>query len=330
MTSSPQKSAIPQTPPSTVATKPSAPASKPAPKSSVIDKIQPFAIGGLSGMLSTTIVQPVDMIKVQIQVRSEGGKTRVGPLQVVRQIFSEGKGLSFFYKGLDSALIRQITYTTVRMGVYKTLFDEHKQKHGTVSMGYKSLFGLTAGFVGSFFGNPADLILIRLQADQNLKPELRRNYKNFFDAFGRIVREEGPLALWRGCVPTILRAMVLNFGMLGPFDEVKEQLNRRTKGPKDTISIRLTASAIAGFLCAFLSLPFDNIKTKLQKMVKRPDGTFPYSGITDCFIKSVKNEGVTKLWVGFPTFYFRIAPHAMFTLLFQDYITDSVKRLRGK
>ncbi len=35
------------------------------------DKIQPFVIGGLSGMTATCIIQPIDMIKVTIQLKSE-------------------------------------------------------------------------------------------------------------------------------------------------------------------------------------------------------------------------------------------------------------------
>lgn len=36
-----------------------------------LDKIQPFVIGGISGMFATCIIQPVDMIKVSIQLKSE-------------------------------------------------------------------------------------------------------------------------------------------------------------------------------------------------------------------------------------------------------------------
>jgi solute carrier family 25 oxoglutarate transporter 11 len=73
---------------------------------------------------------------------------------------------------------------------------------------------LLAGGIGSIFGTPADLVLIRMQADSTLPVDKRRNYKNFFDAFGRIVREEGVLGLWKGCAPTVVRAMSLNLGML--------------------------------------------------------------------------------------------------------------------
>ena len=299
-------------------------------KTSLLEKIQPFIIGGLSGMFSTCIIQPIDMIKVQIQVRSEkqGGKA-VSAFGVLSQLKQEGKSFAYLYKGLDSALIRQITYTTTRLGIYKTLFERHKSQHGDVSMAYKSLYGLTAGFIGSLVGNPADLILIRLQSDANLPPDRRRNYRNFGDAFSRIIKEEGVLSLWRGSGPTIVRAMVLNLGMLGPFDEVKERLNR-WNGKKDCLQNRLCASAVAGFLCSFFSLPFDNAKTKMQKMVRLPDGTLPYANFVDCLLKTVKTSGVTSLWVGFPTYYLRIAPHAMITLVTQDYLTDFAKRMKNK
>lgn len=50
-------------------------------------------------------------------------------------------------------------------------------------------------------------------------------YLNLLKAFKRIVKDEGVLSLWRGCVPTVIRAVVLNFGMLGPYDEAKERVN---------------------------------------------------------------------------------------------------------
>jgi solute carrier family 25 oxoglutarate transporter 11 len=88
------------------------------------------------------------------------------------------------------------------------------------------------------------------------------------------------------------------------------------------MSIRLTASAISGISVAIISLPFDNIKTKLMRMRKNPDGVFPYNGFFDCFSKSIKNEGFIGLWTGLGTFYMRIAPHAMITVLLQDYFHD--------
>lgn len=290
-----------------------------------------FLIGGVSGCTSTAIIQPVDMVKVQIQARSEalGKGSNVSPLTVVRSMLSNGKGIRQFYKGLDSAFMRQITYTTTRMGIYKTAFNKYEKKHGYVPFSMKALFSLSAGFIGSLTGNPADLILVRLQLDQTLPEAKRRGYTSFADAFSKIVRNEGVMQLWRGSTPTVVRAMMLNLGMLGPFDEVKERLNAYF-GEKDTLRVRLMASAVSGFLCSFLSLPFDNAKTKMQRMVPGPDGKLPYRHIFHCLQQTISHEGFARMWVGFPTFYFRIAPHAMLTLLMQDYIYQRIKGGRGK
>lgn len=88
------------------------------------------------------------------------------------------------------------------------------------------------------------------------------------------------------------------------------------------MSIRLVSSAISGVATACLSLPFDNVKTKIMKQKAGPDGKKPYSGFIDCFKKSIANEGVKGLWVGLPTYYARIAPHAMITVLLQDFFHD--------
>merc|ERR1712072_552486 len=81
------------------------------------------------------------------------------------------------------------------------------------------------------------------------------------------------------------------------------------------------ASAIAGFFASFFSLPFDFVKTQIQKMKPDPvTGEMPFRGPVDCAMQQVKTGGITRLWAGFPTYYFRIAPHAMITLIAQDQI----------
>ena len=59
-----------------------------------------------------------------------------------------------------------------------------------------------------------------LQADTTLPPEQRRNYKNAFDALGRIVKDEGVKGLFTGAGPTVVRACALNMGMIASNDQV--------------------------------------------------------------------------------------------------------------
>jgi hypothetical protein len=138
------------------------------------------------------------------------------------------------------------------------------------------------------------------------------------DALTSIAKSEGIGALWAGAAPTVVRAMALNFGQLAFFSEAKAQLKANTDLSARTQT--LSASAIAGFFASFFSLPFDFVKTRLQKQQKGPDGKVPYKGMADCFVKVAKQEGVLRFYRGFGTYYVRIAPHAMVTLIVADYL----------
>ncbi|KAH8884605.1 mitochondrial carrier [Thozetella sp. PMI_491] len=283
----------------------------------------PFINGGISGMVATTVIQPVDMIKVRIQLAGEGSAAgpKPTPLSVTREILASGKALDL-YTGLSAGLLRQAVYTTARIGIFDTLMGtlsaRAKANGQTVGFKERATAGLTAGGLAAMIGNPADLALIRMQSD-GLKPLAeRKNYKSVIDALGSIARGEGVAALWAGAAPTVVRAMALNFGQLAFFSEAKAQLKANTNWSANTQT--LTASAVAGFFASFFSLPFDFVKTRLQKQQKGPDGKVPYSGMVDCFAKVARREGLTRFYRGFGTYYVRIAPHAMVTLIVADYL----------
>lgn len=272
----------------------------------------PFVNGGLAGMAATTVIQPVDMIKVRLQLAGEGAKTgpKPTPISVTRDLIAAGKVMDL-YTGLSAGLLRQAVYTTARLGFFDTFMGSLKaraeSKGNKIGFKERAAAGLTAGGLAAMVGNPADLALIRMQSD-GLKPKAERaNYKSVFDALGRIVKSEGVGALWAGAYPTIVRAMALNFGQLAFFSETKSRLKDTSLGPRTQT---LIASATAGFFASFFSLPFDFVKTRLQKQTRRPDGTLPYKGMFDCFAKVTKDEGLLRFYRGFGTYYVRIAPHA--------------------
>lgn len=75
---------------------------------SAIAKAKPFIIGGLSGCIATCCIQPVDMVKVRLQLAGEGGaKGSTSPFHVLRTVLKEEGALSL-YKGLDAGIIRQV------------------------------------------------------------------------------------------------------------------------------------------------------------------------------------------------------------------------------
>jgi len=154
-----------------------------------------------------------------------------------------------------------------------------------------------------------------MQADATMPPEERRNYKNVIDAFTRIVKEEGVTSLWNGALPTIIRACALNVAMLVSYEEAKERITNWAGPDGSPFKIQASSSMLSAIAVAVISLPFDNVKTKMQKQKPLADGTMPYKGMPDCIAKSIAKEGITGFWAGLPTYYFRVGPHAIITLL---------------
>ena len=288
------------------------------------NQIRPFLSGGLAGCTATCCIQPIDTVKVRIQLQGENMTNmnipRKNALQLGKNIIKT-EGFPSLYKGLSAALLRQITYGAARLGIYKTLSNKYVAEGNSYNFARRLGCGLTAGALGSFIGTPADVTLVRMQADNILPIAQRRNYKHVFDAFGKIVSEEGITSLWRGSKPTMLRAMSLNVGMLSLGYQSKE-FYKSIYGEGKTTNILTSASA--GLFASGMSLPFDFIKTRIQKQIALPDGSLPYKGIVDCVQKVYKNEGALAFYRGFPTFYFRIAPHAMITILLLDYLEDKI------
>ncbi|KAJ5906017.1 mitochondrial 2-oxoglutarate/malate carrier protein [Penicillium subrubescens] len=284
----------------------------------------PFVNGGLAGMTATIVIQPVDMVKVRLQLAGEGARTGPKPsaLGITKEIIASGKALDL-YTGLSAGLLRQAVYTTARLGFFDTFIkklnvraEEQKRK---VTFAERAAAGLSAGGIAAMIGNPADLALVRMQSDGLKPPEARANYRSVFDALVRIPKQEGLAALWAGALPTVIRAMALNMGQLTFFAESKAQLKQHTSLSAQNQTF--AASAIAGFFASFLSLPFDFVKTRLQKQQKDlATGKVPYKGVLDCARKVVQEEGWLRFYRGFGTYYVRIAPHAMVTLIVADYL----------
>lgn len=250
------------------------------------------------------------MVKVRLQLFGEGSSTGPKPsaLTLARQIVAQDGVLSL-YAGLSAGLLRQVVYGTARLGLFFTFEDilKHRSEANgtTYGFGQRAIAGLAAGGLGSFIGNPVEVALIRMQSD-GLKPKAQRmDYRSVFSALSHVARTEGLKGLWSGAYPTIVRAMATNFGQLAFFSETKNQLTQRTKLSEQGKSV--VAACVAGFFASFFSLPFDFVKTRLQRQTK--GDAVQYKGLTDTFVHVAKEEGLLRFYRGFGTYFLRIAPH---------------------
>ena len=182
----------------------------------------------------------------------------------------------------------------------------------------KVLGGLLAGGVGTALGNPADVAMVRMQADGRLPGHLRHNYSSVADALPQMIRSKGFSSLWRGSLPTIMCAMVVTAAQLASYDQFKEALLSR-RVLEDGFATHFVASFLAGLVASIVSNPIDVVKTRIQNMSVMPGSPPPYRGSIDCAIKTVHNEGTLALYKGFVPNVARQGPftHTLFVTLEQ-------------
>jgi solute carrier family 25 oxoglutarate transporter 11 len=276
-----------------------------------------------AGMGAATFCHPLDTIRVQMQVDSEGGAKRQykGSFDATQKIVSREGVRRGLYAGLSAAFLRQWTYGACRMGIYSYLLNSQRSKDSKApSLASKLGFGLVSGGIGAFIGTPSELALVRMTADSK-KPLLdRRGYTSVVDCCSRIVREEGPLALWRGASITIMRACVLSSVQMGVTSEAKEHVTswgwfQHPNGVPTLFVSTLFASVFANTF----SMPFDVVKSRLQN--QNPSNPL-YKNAWDCAKKSIAQEGPLVMWRGFTPAFIKLAPYSVLSLMFLSKLTE--------
>lgn len=267
-------------------------------------------------MAATCFVQPLDLVKNRMQITKSAGGEKVTSLSILTNVI-KNEGVFKLYNGLSAGLLRQATYTTTRLGIYTWLFEKFSNPDGSPPGFFvKAGLGMAAGASGAFVGTPAEVALIRMTSDGNLPKDQRRNYKNVFDALIRIFKEEGLLTLWRGAIPTMGRAMVVNAAQLASYSQAKQAI-LGSGYVNDGIFCHFLASMFSGLVTTTASMPVDIAKTRIQNM-KMIDGKPEYKGAADVIVKVAKNEGFFALWKGFAPYYFRLGPHTVLTFIFLE------------
>ncbi|KAK6241300.1 Mitochondrial substrate/solute carrier - like 10 [Theobroma cacao] len=286
-----------------------------------------FVEGGIASIVAGASTHPLDLIKVRMQLQGEShvpnpsvqvyrpalamnstagnvsisqvvSQPRVGPISMGARII-QSEGVAALFSGVSATILRQTLYSTTRMGLYDILKNKWTDKESrNLPLASKIGAGLIAGGVGAAVGNPADVAMVRMQADGRLPIDQRRNYKSVIDALGQMTKQEGVGSLWRGSALTVNRAMIVTASQLATYDQIKEMILE--KGVmSDGIGTHVTASFAAGFVASVASNPIDVIKTRVMNMKVAPGAVPPYSGALDCALKTVRAEGPMALYKGF-------------------------------
>lgn len=184
---------------------------------------QYFLAGGFSGIFTTSIMAPGERIKVllQLQGSERGSKKYNGMVDCALKVYRDG-GIRNVFRGFCATLTRDVPGTGMYFLVYEYVQDKYKEKTGAKSMSSLSTIvaGGLAGMAYWLIGMPADVLKSRLQA----APEGTYR-KGMRSVFAELIRNEGPMALYKGVTPVMIRAFPANAACFGGVELLMKLLN---------------------------------------------------------------------------------------------------------
>lgn len=277
----------------------------------------PFAThitaGGCAGAMEALCCQPLDTIKVRMQLsrsgRAPGTKPR-GFIATGALIVRRETPLAL-YKGLGAVMMGIVPKMSIRFASFETYKTALADKNGKTSVGSIFLAGLGAGTTEAVVVvTPMEVVKIRLQAQQHslADPLDAPKYRNAGHAVYTIIREEGFATLWRGVSLTALRQATNQGANFTAYQELKKFASRMQPDLPELPSYQhMLIGLISGAMGPFSNAPIDTIKTRLQKSTAEP-GVSAFTRIKTIAGSMYREEGPKAFYKGITPRVLRVAP----------------------
>jgi len=248
--------------------------------------------GFLTGGTQASLTYPTEYVKTQLQLQSKTNPEFNGIIDCAKKTINE-HGVKGLYRGAGVRIIGAGFQQMFRWGAYTNLVNNvGRDANGKLSPVMNALCGMGAGVCEAVCAvTPVETVKTRVTDDQRRGTG---NYKGSADAIVKIMKNEGPMGLYRGAFPTILKQgtnqavrmplQVQIFAMLSMGDESKKQSPLYNGG----------AGFLAGCGSVLLTQPQDCVKSRMQGEAAKE----LYSGTVDCAMQMMKKEGPAVFFSG--------------------------------
>ncbi|XP_053416604.1 mitochondrial uncoupling protein 3 [Nycticebus coucang] len=266
-----------------------------------------FLGAGTAACFADLLTFPLDTAKVRLQIQGENQAAQAalgvqyrGVLgTILTMVRTEGPRSP--YNGLVAGLQRQMSFASIRIGLYdsvKQFYTPKGAEHSSVTT--RILAGCTTGAMAVTCAQPTDVVKIRFQASVHLGPGSDRKYGGTMDAYRTIAREEGLRGLWKGTFPNITRNAIVNCAEMVTYDIIKEKL-LDYRLFTDNFPCHFVSAFGAGFCATVVASPVDVVKTRYMNSLPGQ-----YRSPLDCMLKMVAQEGPTAFYKGFTPSFLRL------------------------
>ena len=257
---------------------------------------QDLISGAVAGVISRTMVAPIELYRVQRQ-------NSFIPNTTIRDVFKR-EGIRHLWKGNGTNCIRVVPQLAINWSLYQKVkpisesMIENKKAANFVS-------GVGVGVTSMFLTYPLEVSRSFLSLQSN---------KNKYTGIVDIFRKNSTRQLYQG-----VHASLIGYGLLtGLQYSSYGYINDKLKGTM--FDTKLLSGGICGCFSVSIMYPGDLIRRRLQ--IQNFDPSVPkYNGIIDCIKKIVRSEGVPGLYRGLLADYAKTFP----TFAIQFYTLDKMK-----
>ncbi|CAG2162587.1 unnamed protein product [Oppiella nova] len=201
------------------------------------------------------------------------------------------EGVLALYNGLTASLLRQLTYSTTRFGIYEVVKQRISPNGEQIPLLHKMLLAGVSGAVGGFIGR-FDRIIISDECVEYLN-EMLENFELMI------------------CCESGTPADMVN---LSSYDQFKYLL--MTSAPnifEDNLLTHFTCSTLAGAMATTLTQPLDVLKTRLMNASANE-----YQSVGQCIGLLYKQSGLMGFFKGYVPAFIRLAPQTILTFVFLE------------
>jgi len=164
--------------------------------------------GSLSGAMGAVACNPFELIKTRMQARTKVSELIVGHQHNYKGVFSaiativRQEGFTALYRGAWMSVLRSTLGSGTNLSTYSALRDWIlRNQYARDTPVTDVTISLISSFVTAFVMNPVDMLRTRVFN----QPTTDRLYKNGFDALFKVLKKEGPFALYKGFLTSFMR-----------------------------------------------------------------------------------------------------------------------------
>ncbi|KAJ3994225.1 mitochondrial carrier [Lentinula boryana] len=277
--------------------------------------VYPFWLGGVAASMAASCTHPLDLTKVRMQTIKAGPGIKPPSMFFVLRKSIVQQGLRGIYTGLTASLLRQMSYSLVRIGAYEEMKRWLSQNGKPSSMQLLAAACL-AGGLGGIAGNPADILLVRMTSDVIKPQEYRFNYSNALSGLANLAEQEGIKGMTRGLGTNVARAMLMNASQVGSYDLFKSALLNRTIPVldyqlHDSLALHTLSSLLAGTFATTVCSPADVLRTRVMTSTAN-------DSVLHILKTSLQKEGPKFLFKGWTPAFIRLGPNTVLLFVFYE------------